>query len=166
MRPHIPEFTRPRVPTSPRPHVPTSPRPRVPTFPGPHVPTSLSPHVPTSQVPRPRPTFSHSPAKDTTWRYQAESKCYIQAPAWQPILHVITWKLILMKEENPQVMMRLTETLAHCCKGKPLQQWYAPMVATINLLRANAQKNQANCGYSLKPNLPSFSGYNKVLMTL
>ena len=38
-----------------------------------------------------------------------------------------------------------------------------------NSLRANAQKNQAkspNCGHSSKPNPPSFSVYNKVLMSL
>ena len=36
-------------------------------------------------------------------------------------------------------------------------------------LRANAQKNRAKfakCGHSSKPNLPSFSVYNKVLMSL
>ena len=34
------------------------------------------------------------------------------------------------------------------------------------LLRANAQKNRANRGHSSKPNLPSFSVCNKVLMSL
>ena len=33
-------------------------------------------------------------------------------------------------------------------------------------LRANAQKNRANRGHSSKPNLPSFSVCNKVLMSL
>ena len=40
------------------------------------------------------------------------------------------------------------------------QEW-----ASINL-RANAQKNRANRGHSLKPNPPSFSVYNKVLRRL
>ena len=35
-----------------------------------------------------------------------------------------------------------------------------------NELRANAQKNRANRGHSSKPNLPSFSVCNKVLMNL
>ena len=33
-------------------------------------------------------------------------------------------------------------------------------------LRANAQKNRANRGHSLKPNPPSFSVYDKGLMSL
>ena len=33
-------------------------------------------------------------------------------------------------------------------------------------LRANAQKNRANRGHSLKPNPPSLLVYNKVLMSL
>ena len=36
----------------------------------------------------------------------------------------------------------------------------------MEVLRANAQKNRANRGHSLKPNPPSFSVYDKGLMSL
>ena len=41
-------------------------------------------------------------------------------------------------------------------------------VVTLNdkVLRANAQKNRANRGHSLKPNPPSYLVYNKVLRSL
>ena len=38
--------------------------------------------------------------------------------------------------------------------------------AGADTLRANAKKNRANRGHSSKPNLPSFSVCNKVLMSL
>ena len=64
-----PTSPRPRVP---RPGVPASRRPDVPAS---HVPaspstTSQSPRVLTSQVPRPRPTFSHSPSRWTRPRHR------------------------------------------------------------------------------------------------
>ena len=40
------------------------------------------------------------------------------------------------------------------------------IIGGILLLRANAQKNRANRGHSLKPNPPSFLVYNKVLRSL
>ena len=71
-------------PTSPRPHVPespspTSPRPRVPVSPR---PTSWCPRVLASQVPRPRPTFSHSP-QSTPVRDKTPHICSMLCPTIQ-----------------------------------------------------------------------------------
>ena len=56
----------------------------------------------------------------------------------------------------------MRDTYVYVCEGEMFKE----KKKKRERLGANAQKNRANRGHNIKPNLSSFSVYNKVLMIL